>query len=122
MPVDEKTDSSSTLAEALDDTRHQITDDDKIADPNPEALDSYRSIEYHGGVGISDLRKGEEGRRSSLEIPGASCLKVKTKACSKASPEDYEDSQQYSHARKGQGHSQYASANDWSVSVSETAW
>lgn len=112
VTIDEKADSTCTLTEALNDPGHQIPNDDQIANTNPEALDSYCRIEYDGGIGVGDLGKGEKGSGSSLEISGASRLEVKTKACGKTGPQDDEDSQEDSHARKSQGHSQHTGAND----------
>lgn len=91
MTIDKEADSSSSLTETLNDARHEITDDDQIAHTNAEALDGYRSVEYHGCVGIGDLGKGEERGRSSLEVSCASCLKIEAKACGKAGPYDDED-------------------------------
>lgn len=105
LTIDHKADIGSTFAKPLYNSRHQVAYDDQIADSDPKAFDSYCCIEYDCGIGISDLRKGEKGGGSSLQISGASCLKIKTKTSGDASPQDDEDSQCYSHARKGQGHS-----------------
>lgn len=98
MAIDEKTDSCGIFTEAPNNPRHQIPYDDKVADANPKALDSYRSIENNGGVGVGDLGKGEEGSRPSFEISGAFCLEIEAEAGGKAGPKNDKSSQYYSHA------------------------
>lgn len=88
MTVNKKANPGSILTEALDDSRHEITNDDQITHSDSKALDSDCSIEYDSGVGIGNLGKGKKGGRSPFEISGASCLKVETKACGNASPYD----------------------------------
>ena len=86
LPVYQKADICGIFTEALDDSRHQIPNDDQITDTNTKALDGYRSIEDDGGIRIGNLRESEKGGGPSVEVPGASCLKIETEACCDASP------------------------------------
>lgn len=86
MTVNQKANSGSILTEALNNPRHQITNNDKIADPDPEAFYGDSGIKYDSSVGIGDLGKGEKGGRSSLKISGAPCLEIETKACCETRP------------------------------------
>lgn len=56
MAVDQEGHTTSVLAEASYNARHQVPNDYEIADSNPETLDGNCRIEYDGGVGVGDLR------------------------------------------------------------------
>lgn len=49
-----------TTRKALNHTRHEISNDNEVADADTKAFDRDRGIENHGSIGIRDLRKGEE--------------------------------------------------------------
>ena len=56
MSVNEKPYSSSIFTETSDNARHQVSDNDQIADSYPEAFDRNSGIKYHSSIGICDLR------------------------------------------------------------------
>lgn len=43
-----------------DNARHQVSDDDQVTDSDTKTFDGNGSIEYHGGVWVSDLTESEE--------------------------------------------------------------
>ena len=46
--------------ETLNDSRHEIADDDQIAHANTETLDCNCRIKYHGRTGVCQLRQRKE--------------------------------------------------------------
>lgn len=56
MSVDEESYSSSIFTEASDNARHQVSDNDQIADPYPKAFDGNCGIKDHSCIRICDLR------------------------------------------------------------------
>jgi hypothetical protein len=72
VPVDKKRDSIGALVETPHNTRHEISNDDQVADPNSEAFDGNCSVEKDRCVRICDLRQGKKGGGSSFKVSGAS--------------------------------------------------
>lgn len=68
-----------TVVESSDHPRHQISDDDQVADANAEAFDGNRRIKNYSSIRIGDLTQGEEAGRASVQIPRTSRLKVQAK-------------------------------------------
>lgn len=112
MSINQKPYTSSILVETSDNARHQITNDDQITDPNSKAFDCDRSIEYDSCVWVCNLRKSEKRRSAAVKVSSASCLEVEAEACGQAGPEDDDDTEEHSHAGKGEWHGQYTSPND----------
>lgn len=53
---------------ALNDSRHQIANDDKITDSDAKAFDRDCRIEDYGRIGVCDLGQGKERRLPSIQI------------------------------------------------------
>ena len=56
MSVDKESYSSSILTKASDNTGHQVSNNDQIADSHPKAFDGNSSIKYYSCIRICDLR------------------------------------------------------------------
>jgi len=55
LPVNQERDVARTRRETSNNARHQISDDDKVADSHAEALDRNRSVKDDGQVRICHL-------------------------------------------------------------------
>ena len=110
-----------SIGETTHHTGHQVADDDEITDADTEALDGNGSIENDSGVGVGDLAESKETGRATVEISGATRLKIEAKAGSEAGPDDDEAAEQDAHVVKGRGHSQDASADDGIDEVDDAA-
>lgn len=90
--------------DALHDAGHQVADDDHVGDADAEALDGDGGVKDDGGVGVGDLREGEEGGGAAVEVSGASGLEVEAKGGGDAGPEDEDDAEHDAHAGEDKGH------------------
>ena len=70
--------------EPAHDTRHEVANNDEIADANTKALYRDRRVENDSSIRVGDLTERKETGRSSVQIACASSLKVKTESCSQA--------------------------------------
>ena len=66
MSVNQESKTSSIFVETSNHAGHQISDDYKIANPNPETLDRNGRVEYNSCIWVSDLRKSEEGGSAAV--------------------------------------------------------
>lgn len=120
MPVYEEMGGRS-IAKAAHDARHQVADDDEIANANAETLDGNGGVKDDGSIGVGHLAEGEEAGRAAVEISGAARLQVQAEAGGEARPEDDQDSEQDAHVGEGRGHGQHAGADDGVDEVDDAA-
>lgn len=57
-------------------SRHKVANDDHVGHANSEALDGNRSIKYHSGIRVRDLRQGEEGGCSPVQVASTPGLEI----------------------------------------------
>ena len=86
MPVNQETNASSLFIEASDHTWHQVADNYQVANSNTKAFNGNGRVKYNSCIWVCDLRESEKGSSTAVQISGALCLKVETKACSQACP------------------------------------
>jgi hypothetical protein len=72
MAVYQEIKSRLSSNKSLDDSGHQVSDNDKVANADTETFDRNRSIEDDGGIGVGHLREGEERGVPTVEILCAS--------------------------------------------------
>ena len=87
------------MPEALHNTRHEVSDDDQVADAHTEAFDRNGGVEDDSSVGICDLAEGEETGRSAVQVPGTASLKVKPKTRGQTRPAYDQHTQHHAHVR-----------------------
>lgn len=113
MAIDQELARRSSSNKSLDDTRHQVANNYKVAHAYTKTLYGDRSIKNDGRIGIRKLRQGEERSRTPIEILRASCLEVKTEPSGQSSPDDDDYSKDDSHMRKGERHGEDTGADDY---------
>lgn len=112
---------SRSVCEAADHARHQVADNNEIADANPKALDGYSGVKNNGGVGIGDLTQSKETGRATVEISGASGLQIEAKAGRQAGPDNNDDTEEDAHVGEGRGHGQDAGTDNGVDEVDDAA-
>jgi hypothetical protein len=119
LPVNQERDVARTRRESSNNARHQISDDDKVADSHAEALDRNRSVKDDGQVRICHLRQCRKRHMAPVNIPRASRLEVETKACCCTRPRDDKDAEEDAHFRERGRHGKEAGTENctWSISV-----
>lgn len=103
----------SGAVEAQGHSGHKVADNNHVGDPNPEALNRDSGVENDGRIGICQLRQGEEGGFSAVEVACASGLEVETKGRGQARPDHEEHTEHYSHVRQDRGHGKCAGPNNF---------
>ena len=93
-------------------SRHQIPNNNEIADSNTKTLDRDRPIKHHRSIGVSDLTEGEETTPPAIQVSRAASLEVETETRSQASPADDEGAEGDAHICHGVGHGEDAGADD----------
>jgi hypothetical protein len=58
LPINQEGNVSSTWCETPDDTRHEVSNDDQVANGHAEALDGDGGVEDDGEIRIRHLREG----------------------------------------------------------------
>jgi CxxC motif-containing protein (DUF1111 family) len=114
LTVHQKGNLPSAWRKASDNSGHQVSDDDKIADCDSEALDGNGAIEEDREVRICHLRKRREGHMPTVNVSRASRLQVQPEACRGAGPCDNKDSEEDAHLGEGRGHGEEAGSENWS--------
>ena len=125
LPVNQERDVARTRRESSNNARHQISDDDKVADSHAEALDSNRSVEDDGQIRICHLGQCRKGHMAPVNIPRASRLEVETKACCCTRPRDDKDAEEDAHFRKRGRHGEETGTENypsWSTCFLGTGW
>lgn len=125
LPVNQERDIPSTRCESANNSRHQIADDDKIADCHAEALDSDSGVEDDGQVRICHLGQCCKGYVSAINVSRASRLQVEAEACCCASPRDNEYAEEDAHFRKRGRHGEETGTENypsWSTCFLGTGW
>lgn len=122
MAVDEIREVFGVVGDALHDAGHEVADDDHVGDADAEALDGNGEVEDDGGVGVGELREGEEGGGTAVEVSGASRLEVEAKGRGEGGPEDQDDAEHDAHVRQHKGHCQGACSYDCFMAMMWLAW
>lgn len=112
VPVEHERTQAVLVGEPANHPRHQVPDDDQVADPDAEALDGDGGVKDDRRVGVRDLRQGEEAGRPPFEVAGAPRLEVQPEPCRHPGPYYDDRPQQYTHVRHGQGHREHAGPDD----------
>lgn len=88
----------------LHDSRHQVPNNNQIADPDTKTLDRNSRIKHHGSIRISNLTQGEETTPAAIQVTRTAGLEVETETGSQPRPADDEDAEGDAHIGHGVGH------------------
>lgn len=100
------------MSETLHHTRHEISNNDQVANAHAKALDGDRRVEYHSRVGVCDLTEGKEAGRATIQISRTASLKIEAEARGKTRPADDKHAQDHAHVGHGVRHGQDSSADN----------
>ena len=86
---------------SLYNARHQVANDDQVADTHTKTFDRDGGIEDDGSIRVGQLRQRKERGTASIQILGTSRLQVQTKSSRESRPQNHADSENDSHVRNG---------------------
>jgi hypothetical protein len=104
LSVYQESDIASAGRKSSNNARHEISDNDKVADGHAEALDGDSGVEDDGQIRVCHLRQRRKGDMSAVEVSCASRLEVETEAGCCTRPCDNEDAEEDAHFRERRGH------------------
>lgn len=76
LTVNEEANLAGTGDKSNDDSRHQVSNNNQIADCDAEALDGNGSVEDDGEVRVGELGKRREGHMTAINVSCAPGLEV----------------------------------------------
>lgn len=112
LPVDEETDVCCARHKAHNHARHQIADNNQIADRHAKALHRNRRIEENARIRVRELAQRGERHMPPVNVPRAPRLQVQPEPRGQAGPCDHEDAEEDAHLGQRGGHGEEACAED----------
>lgn len=97
LAINKERDLVSIVGQSSDDTRHQVANDDQIANANPEAFDCDGRVEHNRRIWVGDLRQSKERRGAPVKVSRASGLQVQAEPRGECRPDYHACTQEHAH-------------------------
>ena len=115
MAINQKRSIIRTFIDSTHNTRHQISNNDEVRNTNTEALDGNSSIEEDCRTWVCDLREGEEGRGSWLQVSGAARLQVEAEGGAAGGPDNDDYTEEHAEVSHCKWHGKGSRTNNYTV-------